>query len=87
MPKINLCLKRPSTITLKRLVHHALNRQFRVEESRVFYDPNISRKHHFFHLGAGETETKDIDAEKFTILGMLQLPPDKSVARVVVFRS
>jgi Fur family iron response transcriptional regulator len=64
------------------LVDHGLLRKVTVESSRVFYDSNISPYHHFFDTNAGEL--KDIEGERFEILGVPEPPPGKSVAGVDV---
>ncbi len=61
--------------TLKLFVKKGLVREVIIDPSRILYDPNTSRHHHFYDVVTGELQ--DIDASELSILNLPPLPKDR----------
>lgn len=60
--------------TLRLFASKGLIREVIVDPTRVFYDPNTSEHHHFYHVDSGTL--MDIDAHQVTLDKLPTLPPD-----------
>ena len=58
--------------TLNLFLEKKLIREVIVDPNKVFYDPNTTPHHHFYHVDTGELT--DIDASRIAIAGLPQLP-------------
>lgn len=58
--------------TLKLFLDKKLIREVIVDPSKVFYDPNTQRHHHFYNTASGQLT--DIDADGISIHGLPTLP-------------
>lgn len=61
--------------TLKLFVKKGLVKEVIIDPSRILYDPNTSRHHHFYDVVTGELQ--DIDASELSILNLPPLPKDR----------
>ena len=59
---------------LSLFVEKGLLHQIVVDPSKIFYDTNPSKHHHFYHADAGILE--DIPANQIEISNLPELPPD-----------
>ena len=58
--------------TLGLFARNGLIKEVIVDPTRVFYDPNTSRHHHFYNVDTGELT--DIDADRLTLGQLPELP-------------
>lgn len=58
--------------TLGLFAAKGLIREVIVDPSRVFYDPNTRKHHHFYNIDTGELT--DIDADQLALMDLPQLP-------------
>jgi Fur family transcriptional regulator, iron response regulator len=66
--------------TLRLFVDKALIREVIVDPTRVFYDPNTTPHHHFYHVESGELT--DIDGAHIEVSGLPKLPEGTVAAGV-----
>lgn len=60
--------------TLGLFAEHGLVREVIIDPSRVFYDSNLAKHHHLYHLDSGELE--DVAAEQVGISKLPKLADD-----------
>jgi Fe2+/Zn2+ uptake regulation proteins len=68
--------------TLGLFADHALVREVIVEPGKVFYDPNVSMHHHFYHVDTGQLQ--DIPASALQISKLPDIPAETEVENVEV---
>jgi Fur family iron response transcriptional regulator len=66
--------------TLRLFVDKKLVREVIVDPTRVFYDPNTTPHHHFYHVESGSLI--DIDGAAIEVAGLPTLPPGTVAAGV-----
>lgn len=66
--------------TLGLFARNGLVREVIVDPTRVFYDPNTSKHHHFYNIDTGELT--DIDASSLDVSDLPELPADTVAAGV-----
>lgn len=70
----NLVSKATVYNTLRLFASKGLIREVIVDPTRVFYDPNTSDHHHFYHVDSGTL--MDIDAHQVALDKLPELPPN-----------
>lgn len=68
--------------TLGLFAERGLLREVIVDSTKVFYDTNVSRHHHIYHVDSGQLE--DIDANQIHISQLPQLPADTTLEEIDV---
>ncbi len=68
--------------TLGLFARHSLVREVIVEPGKVFYDPNVSRHHHFYYIDTGDLV--DIPSSELHIQSLPELPADSELEEIDV---
>lgn len=68
--------------TLGLFAKKGLLREVNIDSSKVFYDTNLSRHHHIYHVDSGKLE--DIHASEIQISQLPRLPADTSLEEIEV---